>query len=184
MCIVQLVHYHTLHQNGCKLLLSPLYLLMDKISSQVGRVWTLIFSFILCGSLGIALIATPDGDVWFQPTLVILGKAVATIFWLCCGLHTSELFPTATRNATFCFLDASSKMGAALAPFLVDMLSLINNRLPNVVIGILTVLAALPYIFLPETLTADVPRNVEDMAGMKNIIAKKAGCNTIFAKKS
>ena len=168
-----------MHQNGCKLLLSPLYLLMYKISSQAGRVWTLIFSFILCGSLGIALIATPDDDVWFQPTLVILGKAVATIFWLCCGLHTSELFPTATRNATFCFLDASSKMGAALAPFLVDMLSL-----PNVVIGILTVLAALPYIFLPETLTADVPRNVEDMAGMKNIIAKKAGCNTIFAKKS
>ena len=96
---------------------------------------TLVFAFVTCGSLGIALIATPENDVWLQPSLVILGKAVATIFWLCCGLHTSELFPTPTRNAAFCFLDASSKIGAAVAPFLVDLLGAMNKLLPNVIIG-------------------------------------------------
>ena len=151
---------------------SPTYFLFH---FQIGRVWTLLFSFVFCGALGIGLIGVPDEDIWVQPCLVILGKAVATIFWLCCGLHTSELFPTPCRNATFCFLDASSKIGAALAPFLVDLLSLVNSRLPNVIIGILTVLAAIPYLFLPETLTSEVPRNVEDMAQMTNVLIKKAG---------
>ena len=70
-------------------------------------------------------------------------------------------------------MDASSKIGAGLAPFLVDFLGLVDYRMPNVVIGVLTILAALPYIFLPETLGTDVPRNVEDMIDMQNIIVKK-----------
>ena len=83
------------------------------------------------------------------------------------------MFPTSTRNAAFCFLDASSKIGAALAPFIVDLFGLIDKTLPNVAIGIFTVLAVFPYIFLPETMDTCIPETVEDMEKMDNTIASK-----------
>ena len=83
------------------------------------------------------------------------------------------MFPTSTRNAAFCFLDASSKIGAALAPFIVDLFGLIDKTLPNVAIGIFTVLAVFPYIFLPETMDTGIPETVEDMEKMDNTIAAK-----------
>lgn len=140
---------------------------------QVGRVVILMSSYIICGTLGVALLATDSSHVWLQPALVIAGKAVATIFWLCCGLHTSELFPTKARNAAFCFLDASSKFGAAISPFLVDLLAMWYEVLPNVVIGLLTILAAIPFLFLPETQGEDVPHNLEDMSKMDKTMIKR-----------
>jgi hypothetical protein len=59
-----------------------------------------------------------------------------SINFLGVGLLTKEVFPTSVRNATFGVLDACSKVGAAIAPFLVDLLSLIDNGLPNLVMNI------------------------------------------------
>jgi hypothetical protein len=119
------------------------------------------------------LIMTPENDVWIQPTLVVAGKAVSSIFWLGCGLHSPEVFPTSTRNAAFCFLDATSKIGAAVAPFIVDLLAIVDKTLPNIAIGFITLTAAIPFFFLPETRDTDIPETIEDMAQMNDIIANK-----------
>ena len=47
------------------------------------------------------------------------------------------------------------------------------KTLPNVAIGIFTVLAVFPYIFLPETMDTGIPETVEDMEKMDNTIAAK-----------
>ena len=138
----------------------------------------LIGAYLTCGILGISLLATPENDYWFQPTLVVIGKAISTIFWLCCGLHSSELFPTNTRNATLCFLDASSKIGASAAPFIVDLLYTASVTLPNVIIGILTLFAAIPFFFLPESINTDVPQTIEDMEKMDKTLFRR-----VFNKK-
>jgi hypothetical protein len=50
-----------------------------------------------------------------------------------------------------------------VAPFIVDLLSLIDHGLPNLVIGALTVSAVVPFFFLPETANKDIPESIEDM---------------------
>ena len=133
----------------------------------------LIFAFITCGVLGMTMVFIQSDKSWLVPILVVSGKAISAIFWFGCGLHSPELFPTSTRNAAFCFLDASSKIGAAFAPFIVDLLGLIDRVLPNVAIGLFTVLAAIPYFFLPETMNADVPETIDDMENMNDVIGIK-----------
>ena len=86
------------------------------------------------------------------------------------------MFPTPIRNAAFCFLDASSKSGAALAPFIVDILAGFNPVFPNAMMGTLTLLAFVPYLFLPETFNADIPNNIQGMKKMDDILALRLFC--------
>ena len=114
--------------------------------------------------------------------LIILGKTVCSVNFLGTGLLTKEIFPTSVRNATYGLLDACSKIGAAIAPFLVDLLSLVDHGLPNLVIGVLTISAAIPFFFLPETSGQDIPESVECMEKLNHysIVAK---CKNIRKRK-
>ena len=133
----------------------------------------MIVAFVCGGLIGISLLATPEDDIYYRPVLLVIGKSISTIFWLGCSLHSPEIFPTSTRTVAFCVLDCCSKVGATLAPFLVDLLSTIDDTLPNTVIGIMTLIASFTFFFLPETMDEDIPETVEDMAKMKDILAKK-----------
>ena len=50
--------------------------------------------------------------------------------------------------------------------------------MPNVIIRILTLVAVLPFFFLPETLKRDVPQTIEEMKKMDKTFIK-----SLFEKK-
>jgi OCT family organic cation transporter-like MFS transporter 4/5 len=123
----------------------------------------MIVTFTIGGILGMLIMAFPKTSLWARPILIILGKTVCSINFLGVGLLTKEVFPTSVRNGTYGMLDACSKLGAAIAPFLVELLSLIDAGLPNLVIGALTISAVIPFFFLPETSGQSIPESIPDM---------------------
>ena len=134
----------------------------------------MIVTFTTGGILGMLIMAFPQTSLWARPILIIFGKTVCSINFLGVGLLTKEVFPTSVRNGTYGLLDACSKIGAAIAPFLVDLLSLIDAGLPNLVIGALTISAVIPFFFLPETAGKEIPESIEDMKRLTNytLVAK------------
>ncbi len=136
----------------------------------------MIVIYILGGCIGLSLLATPEDDLYIRPVILVIGKTLSTVYWLGCGLQSSEIFPTSIRTMAFCLLDVTSKFGATLAPFLVDLLANIDNKLPNIIIGALSLVTALVFLFMPETKDEDIPETVHDMAEMKKVIVKCKGC--------
>ena len=63
-----------------------------------------------------------------------------------------------------------------MAPFLVDLLALIDHGLPNLVIGALTVSAVIPFFFLPETNKREIPESVEDMNRLSTFTVAASCC--------
>lgn len=146
----------------CTLELVLLLLVIYPIN-KLGRTVCMIITYTSGGLLGMLIMAFPEDSLWSRPILIIFGKALCSINFLGIGLLSKEVFPTSVRNATFGILDACSKVGAAIAPFIVDLLSLVDRGLPNLVIGALTISAVIPFLFLPETVNREIPESIEDM---------------------
>ncbi|XP_001628786.3 organic cation transporter-like protein [Nematostella vectensis] len=109
----------------------------------VGAISCLVVSFIPSGTDNIGYIA---GRV----AAGTLGKLCITTSFNSLYVFSAELFPTMIRNSGMGLLSVISRVGAALAPFVVQ-LTRINAILPFALMSGLTFLAALACWFLPET---------------------------------
>uniref|UniRef100_A0A0K2UUN1 Major facilitator superfamily (MFS) profile domain-containing protein n=1 Tax=Lepeophtheirus salmonis TaxID=72036 RepID=A0A0K2UUN1_LEPSM len=145
---------------------------------KFGRIPTLMFTFSICGISGILIFFTQASDTIIRSTLTIVGKTLSSVSFQGLGLLGPELFPTPIRSEVFSIMDSFSKFGAAIAPFAVDLMSIIDYSLPNVFFGIMILLGGICFLFLPETKGIDVPETVEELklASDRTVMNKLIKC--------
>ncbi|KAK3734006.1 hypothetical protein QZH41_009852, partial [Actinostola sp. cb2023] len=130
------------------------YLVIDNCN-RFGRKKTVIWHFVAGAICCIAVSFIPAGttNTAFIGGRVAggsLGKLFITVSFNAIYVWSAEIFPTVVRNTGMGLMTITSRIGAATAPFVVQM-TRINAILPFALMGIATFAAAFSCWFLPET---------------------------------
>ncbi|CAF3626153.1 unnamed protein product [Rotaria sp. Silwood1] len=81
-------------------------------------------------------------------------------------IYANELFPTRIRNTGMGICSMVARIGAIVGTTSNDMLTRVWINLPTVIYGLLSLLAAIFALILPETLNKTLPQTVEDTEQM------------------
>ncbi|XP_050712759.1 organic cation transporter protein-like isoform X2 [Eriocheir sinensis] len=113
---------------------------------------------------GLSLLSTmfiPENMNWLLISLAMGGKLCITASYAIIYTLSAEVFPTVVRNVGLGSSSMIARIGGALAPF-VNMLSDFWTPLPLLIFGILSFMASLLTLLLPETLGCRLPETLED----------------------
>jgi len=136
--------------------------------NRFGRKKTIIAYSILSGICVVAVSLIPHGTnsigyIAGRVTLGSLGKMFITTSFDSLFIFSAELFPTVVRNSGMGMVSIASRLGAACAPFVVQM-TRINPIMPFAFMGGLTMFGALLCSILPETRGRSTAEVFEDTA--------------------
>ncbi|CAF4570874.1 unnamed protein product, partial [Rotaria sp. Silwood2] len=81
-------------------------------------------------------------------------------------IYANELFPTRIRNTGMGICSMVARIGAIVGTTSNDMLTRVWINLPTILYGVLSLLAALFVLILPETLNKSLPQTIEDTEQM------------------
>jgi len=109
---------------------------------------------------------------WVTVTLITLGKVGIGVAFECVYIWTSEIFPTVIRNSSLSLCSSCARMGAIIAPLIVEI-DKDNPLAPILVYGMVSVGAVLiSSLIYPETKDCEnLPNSLEDgehMCSKKN----------------
>jgi OCT family organic cation transporter-like MFS transporter 4/5 len=111
--------------------------------------------------LGIQVLSGPLP--WVAPSLALLGKLSLAASFAVVYIHSGEIFPTTLRPTAMGLVGVGARLGGILAPFIV----MLGDSWPNLqftVFGVLSLLAGLANLQLPETLGRPLPDSLAEMA--------------------
>ncbi|XP_074514669.1 solute carrier family 22 member 4-like isoform X2 [Sebastes fasciatus] len=126
-------------------------------------------SFTLLGALALLLIAvTLNSQPALTLILALLGKfgilAGAGVLYV----YTGELSPTVIRSTAMNSCAMLGRVGSSVCPYLLQ-LAVLNQCLPWIVVGSLSLLSVLVSVFLPETFRQPLPDTIQQMALIQRI---------------
>lgn len=117
-----------------------------------------IFNFV--GGVCLLILAIiPEGHL--SVVFAIVGVVSSFIVFVIVYLHCSELFPTVVRSAAIGFSSMMARVGAMVAPFIVDLRS-VARWLPPVVFAIIPLIAGFVTFVLPETKGCELMTTIEE----------------------
>lgn len=101
-------------------------------------------------------------------TLAMIGKFCASAAYAIIYLYTSELFPTSIRNSGMGACSMMARIGAIIAPKILDLNS-ISESLPFVIFGISGIVGSAISIVLPETLGRPLAENISEANALNKL---------------
>ena len=131
----------------------PAVVLAIYLCHCMGRKKTVVGPMFL-GSMACILVAfIPSRDHWkvMRVCLGILGKFSVTLAFDSIYTWSVEIYPTNIRAEGMGFLQVTSRMGAASAPWVAKALKKLHETAPFVTMGGLALAASIFLIWLPET---------------------------------
>ncbi|XP_054002072.1 organic cation transporter protein-like [Hylaeus anthracinus] len=140
----------------------PAYLIPTPILMVVGRrvgAGALYIIAALC-LLCILVIPTSESDTIL--TVSLFGRFSASAAYGIVILYSSELFPTVCRNSAVGTNSAMSHVGSVAAPYVADLLGALVWWGPTTLCGVLTLMAGLLCLTLPETRGRPMANTVEE----------------------
>ena len=138
----------------------PAYGLCIILLQKLGRRGPLAFMyFLLCVSLLISLGMPNDTGVI---AMVTIGKFGAVCAFAIIYVQAVEIFPTVIRNTGIGSCSSMARVGSVLAPIIGRELAKINRDLTIVIFAIVSLVAGLLTLFLPETLGRNLPDSLEE----------------------
>ncbi|XP_038044550.1 organic cation transporter protein-like [Patiria miniata] len=148
------------------------YLMMKRFGRRRPLIFVCVISGVTCVITGLVPSETASGTDLTVVILVfaMLGKLFSTAAFDIIFLMSAEVFPTVLRSAAFGASAMVGKVGGMVAPFIV-YLNVIHNSIPMIVFGVLSLLAGLLVLPLPETSDRTLPETLDD--GVK--LTSKAG---------
>ena len=138
----------------------PAYFIFP-LMNRFGRRRCLV-SFHLATSMAMFLVLIKkDATLWL--VLGLVGKLGITAAITMLAPYQSEFLPTQQRGLAMGVMQMSSRIGAALSPFVVDLVSELHETAPSAVFGTLALLSSLVTLLLPETAGQPMPETVADV---------------------
>lgn len=131
------------------------------IMNKIGRKYSLVSSFLLCGITCIAGGFVPEKIFGVQIFLFLVGKMAITSSFAISYVYSAEVMPTVVRSGGVGAFSTFSRLGALLAPF-VPLLKFIFDFLPLLIFGVFAFIAGILAILLPETLGKKLPDSFEE----------------------
>lgn len=140
------------------------------ILDKIGRRYANSGSMCLGGFACICTIFTVVyGGKELQPLTIVLafiGKAGASAAFGIVYIFTAELLPTVVRNAALGSCSCAARVGSMLAPYIAKSGELIGGKFgkaePLLVFGVLSVVAGLMLLLLPETYGRKLPDTMKE----------------------
>uniref|UniRef100_A0A914XEY2 Major facilitator superfamily (MFS) profile domain-containing protein n=1 Tax=Plectus sambesii TaxID=2011161 RepID=A0A914XEY2_9BILA len=117
-----------------------------------------------------------ENSPWLALILPLLGKAANSVAWSSVVLILPEMIPTTIRNVFYGIVVFLSNIGSIAAPY-IGNLKKVDVRLPPLILGSMSVVAAFCVFFFPETKGIALPEDLADLnAGpFLNFIARRKG---------
>lgn len=140
------------------------------VLDKIGRRYSNSGSMLLGGFACICTIFTVVyGGKELQPLTIVLafiGKAGASAAFGIVYIFTAELLPTVVRNAAMGSCSCAARVGSMLAPYIAKSGELIGGKFgkaePLLIFGILSVIAGLLLLLLPETYGQKLPDTMKE----------------------
>ncbi|RXG72285.1 Solute carrier family 22 member 8 [Armadillidium vulgare] len=131
-------------------------------------------SYFICG-INILILAFIPADIkWLTITLAMIGKFFISAAFQAIYLLATEVFPTEVRMQGLGSSAFFSTIGAITAPFITELLGVTHTWIPSVIFGIVSLLAGIATIFLPETRNKHLKgsENIEEEAEVLTVTEK------------
>ncbi|ROT65104.1 hypothetical protein C7M84_016945, partial [Penaeus vannamei] len=99
--------------------------------------------------------------------LALCGKLSISASFSVAYVHSAEIFPTIIRNSAVGIVSVAARVGGIVAPFIL----MLGDFIPNMqftVFGLMTFLAGVLNLKLPETLGQPMPENIADVIAFRN----------------
>ncbi|XP_059846574.1 organic cation/carnitine transporter 2-like [Hypanus sabinus] len=94
--------------------------------------------------------------------LILIGKLGNSCAFSMAFVYTAELYPTPLRNTGVGVSSMASRLGSVISPYIV-LLDTYQENLSLIVMGVLTMTAAIVVLFLPETFNVPLPDTIDQM---------------------
>ena len=119
-------------------------------------------AFLFVPALSMILVFVgKDGTFWM--VLGLVAKIGVASAFTVIGIYVSEFMPTQQRGLALGVLQTSYRIGGAVSPFVVDLVSGLHELAPSAVFGAVMLLASLATLLLPETAGQPMPETVADV---------------------
>ncbi|XP_019643559.1 PREDICTED: organic cation transporter protein-like [Branchiostoma belcheri] len=137
----------------------PAYLTLLFLQERFGRKLP-VFAYLLLTGIGLIITAAlPAGPG--RVAVAMISRFCITGGFQSTMIYTVELFPTVTRNIGMGFSSTAGRIGSIVSPF-VWLLADLWRPAPYILFGVMTVLAGLLCMLLPETKGQQLPQTLED----------------------
>jgi len=125
---------------------------------KMKRIPCLLTGFIVSGIVALSFGVVPEQG---RPVVMVLAQALFVGNFYMADTYSPELMPTPARNLGFNLMDAISKVGSAVAPFIVELGGEYSSTLPVTVFGAVILASSGCFLFLPETKGLPLPKNTD-----------------------
>ena len=98
-------------------------------------------------------------------SLALLGKLCLASSFSVVYIHSAEIFPTTVRNSGMGLVSVAARVGGIMAPFIVSLGEFIP-QLQFTVLGLMSLLAGLLNLRLPETAGRQLPDTITDLSDL------------------
>ncbi|XP_063601034.1 solute carrier family 22 member 13-like [Penaeus indicus] len=139
----------------------PADLLMIVTTEWLGRRHTTVWSLVLCGISALCIAAIPEANTIGIMIVAFVGRFLSTMTMNVGHQYPVEVLPTVARGQGLGFMQTLGFASAFASPYIV-YLSKYSYSLPYVIMGVMTVIAGLVCLLLPETLNENLPDTLED----------------------
>ncbi|XP_071525816.1 solute carrier family 22 member 15-like isoform X2 [Panulirus ornatus] len=153
----------------------PACLITLAIVDRIGRRLTLCGFMMICGTACLCIQFIPPQLAKLTSSLALLGKLSISASFSVCYIHSTEIFPTPIRNSGMGIVSVAARLGGMVAPFILIMGEVLPN-LQFTALGIMTFIAGMLNMKLPETLGQPMPESITDVLALRN--AQKSGATS------
>ena len=143
----------------------PAYLLTYWLLGVAGRKLTLCLAMVTGGGACLAIQLLSALAPALIQSLALLGKLCLASSFAVVYIHSGEIFPTTVRNSSMGLMSVAARVGGIMAPFIVSLGEFIPH-LQFTVLGLMSLLAGLLNLRLPETAGSQLPDTISDLSDL------------------
>ncbi|XP_034826072.1 organic cation transporter 1-like [Maniola hyperantus] len=139
----------------------PSYFIAWQCMERYGRRWVLCVFINLGGLACLSCALVPEAWPWVIVSLAMLARLCAAASFAVFYVQIGELLPTVVRAQAMGASSVVAGIGLLTVPYIVA-LATYSRYLPLIIMGVLSVMAGVTSLFLPETLNQPLPQTLED----------------------
>ena len=138
----------------------PTYLIFPLLNYFGRRRCYALFLFVTSVAMFLVCVKK-DATLWL--VLGLVGKLGVSAAFSMRSSYLSEYMPTQQRGVALGVCEIAVRIGAAVSPFVVDLVSSLHETAPSAVFGVVALVASLTTLLLPETVGQPMPETVADV---------------------